>query len=141
LALISADGEHRFYAEIEPLPADPTQFVREVVYPLLDRGPAAISAIEITSRLRQFLISIDDPLVVFDHENDGVLLGKALAGFPVDNNFGPPPAVTLVLVTFGDVMINIERYFVERLEVAARRHHAAVDADALRWAFTQALGG
>lgn len=42
LALISGDGRLRFYAERGPLPPEPTRFVEESVYPLLDRGSAAL---------------------------------------------------------------------------------------------------
>src|SRR3546814_16305115 len=55
LALLSEDCVHRFYAEIDPLPTSTTLFVRTVVYPLLQRGDAALSATQFTRRLRRFL--------------------------------------------------------------------------------------
>ena len=42
LALVSQDGEAVFYAERDPLPVNPTGFVKDSVYPLLDRGSVAL---------------------------------------------------------------------------------------------------
>lgn len=78
LALISEDGEHVFYVERDPLPAEPTGFVRDVVYPLLNRGRHAMDDRLFTTRLRQFLSSMDHPCVIFDHGGDAVLLQHAL---------------------------------------------------------------
>ncbi len=39
LALVSLDLQHAFYAERDPLPVDPTLWVKTVVHPLFDRGP------------------------------------------------------------------------------------------------------
>lgn len=38
-----------------------------------------------------------------------------------------------------DVRPLIERYFMTHPEFINRRHHAGVDAEALRWAFVEAL--
>src|SRR3546814_11304467 len=46
IALISEDGAQRFYAEVNPLPKQPTDFVRYVVYPLLDHGYWAMPCTE-----------------------------------------------------------------------------------------------
>lgn len=142
LALVDATGEHRFYAEIYPLPPNPTNFVQHVVYPLLDHGWYSMPAHEFTRQLRGFLANIPDPIVLFDHEQDGHLFRRVLDGFsnkPDDTSYGPLPAVNTTLMQYGDVIINIERYFEDRPEAKARRHHALVDAEALAWAFTVAL--
>ena len=55
IALVSADGLHTFYAERDPLPANPVPWVRSVVYPLLERGEAAMDDMALTRRLREFL--------------------------------------------------------------------------------------
>lgn len=79
LALLSEDGTHRFYAEIDPLPTPTTLFVRTVVYPLLQRGDAALAAPQLTRRLRMFLAAVPAPrCVMFDAVNDVVLLRLAL---------------------------------------------------------------
>lgn len=81
LGLISADGRLRFYAERDPLPSEPTRFVEESVYPLLERGPVALSDAAFTKALRRFIGSVPDPLVVFDYAHDGAMFELALRGF------------------------------------------------------------
>ncbi len=66
LALVSQDGRHRFYAERDPLPVAPSAFVREVVYPLLDRGSVALPDPTLTLELRTFLAQVEAPLVLAD---------------------------------------------------------------------------
>ncbi|HHA2625199.1 TPA: hypothetical protein ACOEQH_000832 [Stenotrophomonas maltophilia] len=41
LALVSEDGQSRFYAEVSPPPKEPTDFVPHIVYPLLECGYSA----------------------------------------------------------------------------------------------------
>ena len=41
IALVGTAADQAFYAEREPLPDDPTPWVRTAVYPLLQRGEAA----------------------------------------------------------------------------------------------------
>lgn len=67
LALVTEDGKDRFYAEVNPLPTDPTDFVRFVVYPLLEHGYCSMQKVELTRALRAFLARFDDPLVLYDH--------------------------------------------------------------------------
>lgn len=134
LALLSHDGRHRFYAERDPLPSDPSTFVRDVVYPLLDRGSAALPDLAFASALREFLAELDDPLVVADSPMDFRLLSIALGGFGHTDRSTPPPwRQTLAL--HEDVQMRIEHYFESNPSARARRHHALVDAEALRWAF------
>ena len=64
LALVSEDGAYRFYAERDLLPTTPTDFVRHVVYPLLERGPAALSDQAMTTGLRAFLGASPEPVVL-----------------------------------------------------------------------------
>jgi DNA polymerase III epsilon subunit-like protein len=45
-----------------------------------------------------------------------------------------------VLVSRGDVLDELERYFEIHPEITARRHHARVDAEALRSAFMEVIG-
>lgn len=136
LALVSADGAHRFYAERDPLPANPTRFVAEHVYPLLDRGAYALTEEDFTEALRRFLQSVDAPSVLFDCHTDGFLLRHALAGFG-DSAIGSTqdlsvrPVLTLMHRGF-DFTALLEAWFSADPARAARRHHAAVDAEALR---------
>jgi hypothetical protein len=137
LALLSEDGAHRFYAEIDPLPTYPTLFVRTVVYPLLQRGDAALSATQFTRRLRAFLAALPAPrYIVFDADTDAVLLRHALAGFGLrDTGLGPVVHIEEVLLLRPDIRDGIETYFERHTEANLRRHHAGVDAEALRRAF------
>jgi hypothetical protein len=143
MALVSEDGSHRVYAEVSPLPAKPTDWVRAVVYPLLEHGYAARQQIDFTYDLRAFLTRFDDPIVLFDYRADGVLLDYALAGFDLADavlaKLPAAPKVSKTLILCEDVRRGIERYFREHPEHAGRRHHAGVDAEALRWAFAVAV--
>ena len=144
LALVSADGQYRFYREVDPLPKEPTDWVRAVVYPRLERGYAAQRHIDFTRDLRAFLAAFDEPQVLFDYNADGALFNYALSGFDLPDEvlakLPPAPKVSQTLILHDDVRRGIEQYFHERPEHAGRRHHAGVDAEALRWAFVTALG-
>jgi len=142
LGLVSEDEAHRFYSEVAPLPASPTDFVAAVVYPLLQRGPHARSELAITRDLRAFLAGFEDAEVIFDYHVDGALLRYALDGFDQpDALLAALPALptvrTRLLSKSADVNRRIEQYFSDRPEAARRRHHALVDAEALRWAYCQ----
>lgn len=54
LALASGCGQYEFYAERDPLPVEPTAFVRSVVYPLLERGTSALPDDQFTAALHEF---------------------------------------------------------------------------------------
>ncbi|MEL1264467.1 hypothetical protein [Pseudoxanthomonas putridarboris] len=143
LALVSEDGQRRFYSEVSPLPKQPSDFVRTIVYPLLDHGFHARQKIDFTRDLRAFLIRFDAPVVLFDHVADGVLLDHALTGFDLPANvvskLGTVPSVTATLIQNESVRDWIEHYFREHPDQERRRHHASVDAEALRWVFLTAL--
>lgn len=141
LALVDSTGRHRFYGEIDPLPIGPTTFVRETVYPLLERGTAAMAELVFAASLRRFLSGLPEPrLVMADHPTDFSLFSHALEGFGtrIDDNM---PAWKSIEATMGDVLIHIENYFEARPEARARRHHAGVDAEALRWVFERVIEG
>lgn len=145
LALVSADGGRRFYAERDPLPSPPTDFVRVAVYPLLERGNAALSDIAFTTELRRFLCGIEAPYVLFDYHNDGALLRYALAGFDLPDAeafaCGPIPSPVMTeMLREGLMTVLLEDWFQAHPVASARRHHAAVDAEALRQAWLAATG-
>ncbi|RPE79717.1 3'-5' exoribonuclease [Vulcaniibacterium tengchongense] len=127
LALVTQDGQHRFYAERTPLPKAPSNFVREV-------GPSALPDGAFFKELRVFLASLKDPLLIADSDLDFILLSHALRGFGQQDL---PSAVPYryMLATFGDVLTRIEEYLENRPHAKVRRHHAMVDTEALRWAF------
>ena len=80
-----------------------------------------------------FLGQFADPIVLADGSLDFKMLAHALNGF---GRPGLPPAPSWrpMLVTSGDVLRQIEDYFDARADAKARRHHALVDAEALRMA-------
>ncbi|WP_066095061.1 3'-5' exoribonuclease [Xanthomonas massiliensis] len=143
LALVSEDGGHHFYSEVDPLPRHPTDWVRAVVYPLLQHGYATRQKADFTRALRAFLARFDTPMVLFDHATDGILFDRALAGFDLPANvidkLGLAPFVTTILIQDEGVRDRIEAYFREHPDQARRRHDASVDAEALRWVFVTEL--
>ena len=96
LALVNEGGDRLFYAERANLPEAPTDFVRQSVYPLLDRGDAALPDAALTTELRAFLSETDAPAVMADLPNDLQLLRYALDGFELPDDqvaaCGPRPA-------------------------------------------------
>lgn len=138
LALVSADATQCFYAERTPRPGAPSSFVSKVVYPLLDGGDAALSDESFGEQLRAFVASFDHPRIHFDGAIDKRQLARALTGFGTWS--GAVPAWEPVLVTHQGVLGELEAYFDRSHEMAARRHHAAVDAEALRAAYIRVVG-
>ena len=140
LALITEDGVHRFYAERDPLPEVATDFVRSVVYPLLERGRWRMTDRAMTTGLRAFLGAVTDPIVMADYPNDLALLRHVIAGFDLSDDQAaacgpiPRPVMTRMLKE-GAMGMLIEDYFAVHPIAAARRHHALVDAEALRMAW------
>lgn len=145
IALVSEDEQHRFYAEMSPLPEHPTSFVRHVVYPLLHGGQHARQAAELTRDLRTFLARIPEPQVLYDDAVDGALFRYALDGFELnDSALAELPAAPFVestlLVERDSIRLQMDRYFSATPDCARQRHHALIDAEALRWAFCQRSG-
>lgn len=145
LALVSADGLYEFYAEMDPLPQTPTDFVRYVVYPLLDRGATAMHSPDFTKALRHFLSSVAEPYVLADHPNDLALLQYAVAGFDLAEAqaqaCGPiPRPVYCRMLKDGITQLVLEDYFDAHPNAKQRRHHALVDAQALRMAWLALTG-
>jgi len=145
LALIGVDGGARFYVERDPLPEEPTAFVRESVYPLLERGSAAKPDVELVDALRHFLGSVTNPLVLFDYANDIALLNRTIAGLgllpsELAECAAPPRNLSSALVQDPLVATALEDHFATHPDEAARRHHALVDANALRIACLSAAG-
>lgn len=141
LALVSDDGTRQFYAEVDPLPEAPTTFVKETVYPLLDRGLAALSHATLAESLEAFLAELPHPaFVLFDHANDGELFKRTLA---MTNGFvkaDPSQLVLTKMLRDRDFTRYLEGWFVANPAAQARRHHALVDAEALRQAWLAITG-
>ena len=134
LALVAEDGGAGLYLERDPLPGCCSAFVRSNVYPLLDRGEAALPDVEFARRLRAFVRTIPEPLVICDHPGDKFLMQVALTGFTLPRaqlaDCGPIPAIRWQVEDDAELAARIECWFDARPE--ARRHHALTDARALR---------
>jgi len=137
IGLVDETGSRTFYAELDPLPSGATDFVKDTVYPLLQRGGLALTKYQITRRLRHFIASIDDPVLVFDCDTDEKLFCFAIDGFGMPPAYlvdcGRRPSVKLVhLARNASLDIMITSYFNAHPAQAVRQHHAGVDAEALR---------
>lgn len=132
LALISEDGEHIFYAERDPLPGMPSSFVRERVYPLLSRGQVAMADNAMTHALRSFLGPMGVCEIFADAPLDFSMLSRVWNGG--DRTSSEQPFRTR-LARDGNLMPRVERYFELNPDQSALRHHALVDAMALRSAW------
>ncbi len=132
LALISEDGEHVFYAERDPLPSMPSSFVRDSVYPLLNRGQAAMMDSVMTQALRSFLEPLGNCEIFADAPLDFSMLSRVWNG---RDRTPPEPPFRTRLAREGNLMPSVERYFELNPDYRALRHHALVDAMALRSAW------
>jgi hypothetical protein len=134
IAIVSMDGQRNFYAERDPLPRDPTPWVRTVVYPLLDRGTSAMTDASMTHALREFLTGTDRPRIFYDFGADRGLCQYVIDGFEIPNPAGPLPA-DLRWQLCNDVSHALEKWWLAHPEEKQRRHHALADAQALRGAY------
>jgi hypothetical protein len=133
IALVSDDGQHQFYGERDPLPAEPVPWVASVVYPLLERGTSAMDDAALTHHLREFLATIPEPWICYDSGQD-----RGLCQFVIDgmNEVEPEgPAVDVGWQRLDDMASACERWWKDHPEHRSRRHHACFDAMALRGAY------
>lgn len=138
LALVPADPAlPEFYAERLVLPENPTPFVAAAVYPLLDRGRAAMSDLAIANALRRYLASFRDPIIMHDTGVELMLLDDALS-YP--DTTTPLPRLRPNLIGVPAYLQRIERLFSASAELRRRRHHALVDARVARDAFLWCVG-
>jgi len=135
IALISSDGQKIFYAERDPLPLEPTPWVRTVVYPRLDRGDRSMSDAQMTQGLRDFLASIDNPRICYDFWADRSLCQYVISGLDIPNL---PDATSLSIdwQRCGNLQKAIEDWWQRHPENEHKRHHALMDARALRAAYS-----
>jgi hypothetical protein len=144
MALVSDCGNFEFYAERDPLPANPMEFVKTVVYPLLDRGKHALPDAIFTQQLHEFFHTAQKAArpsrvtVAHDHRNDLDLLGIALEAFNLPDT-PPRPAFGTLDLGLGSrgaaFAKNVEECFAKDAALTARRHHALVDARVNRDAY------
>lgn len=135
LALVSDCGRYEFYAERDPLPDKATEFVRSVVYPLLERGTRALPDEMFTAALHLFFEEVLEVawrgkvLVAFDHRTDMALLDYALDGFESPKTPQRPPFSRFNLGLLGiEFDQAVEERFASDPTLRARRHNAFTDA-------------
>ena len=142
MALVSDCGKYEFYAERDPLPADATDFVRTVIFPLLERGKHALPDASFTQQLHTFFHTVQKAAkpgkvtVAYDHRNDLDLFGIALEGFNLPETPPRPVFTALDLEPLGKAFQQaVEACFAKDPAIQARRHHALIDARANRDAY------
>ncbi len=140
IALVSRDGAKIFYAERAPLPPDPVPWVRAVVYPLLDRGEAAMTDAHMTPALREFLVAAGNPRIFYDYGADRSLCQYVIDGFEIPEPAGPLPS-DVRWELCDDMRSAVEKWWLAHPEEQNRRHHALVDAKALRAAYLSLQDG
>jgi len=133
MALVSLDDQHVFYAERDPLPEEPTPWVKTVVYPLLERGASAMNDAALTRRLPEFLATIPEPWICYDSGHDRGLCQFVIDGMDEVEPEGPP--VEVRWQRLDDMASWCERWWKDHPEHRSQRHHARFDAMALQGAY------
>jgi hypothetical protein len=134
IAMVSQDGRFEFYAERDPLPVAPSDFVRTVVYPLLDRGDRSLTDDEMSKQLHAFFDRVKEEcrhgqvLVAYDYVADIHLLDAALGGRDANTSARPLFNVFNLQLLGEEFNRTVERLFSCNGQTAARRHHALIDA-------------
>lgn len=127
-----------FYVERKVLPVA-TQFVREVVYPLLQRDQAAMPDAMAADELRRYLNAFPQPVAIaFDHPVDWKVLIDVL------NNpqaRAPMPDIEAVDISKlgAAYWLELDELWERDAERRKRRHHALVDATVQREAYIAAV--
>lgn len=132
IALVSECGAHEFYAERDPLPGAPSRFVLHEVYRRLDRGAAALPDAALSLTLAEFMTQQGRCEVLADAPIDFTMLTRVLSFGP---STGPVTYSRHLIRDDAAVMAQVEAHFAAYPAEAARRHHALVDARALRTAW------
>lgn len=129
---VSEEGSREFYAEITDFPRhECSQFVREVVLPLLD-APAELRFTEamFAMRLVEWLNEFDEPVDLFsDSPTDWYLLGDAIRDARGDLRH---PLKAYVTRAESPDALEAEYRFWQQPENKGKLHHALFDARCLR---------
>lgn len=143
IALVSEDGASTFYAERDPLPLAATEFVKTTVYPLLQRGCHALPDRSLAEALIAFLSGQRSPHIIADYPNDLRLFREAVS-WSCDRwarGLEEAPRLPCTLMDRDPVTTShLERWFSKHPDLLLRRHHALVDANALRIAWMVSTG-
>ena len=140
-AAVSEDGRE-FYCELAPLPlGECSDFVRANVLPLFTGGAATCPRHAFGERLGTWLAQFADPLLVGDSDWDIYVLHRAITGkserrpglvrFPIPGGMLACMLLTMAPLA-GEEMAVFAAAQQRHFAADARRHHALVDARALR---------
>lgn len=135
IGLVSQNGCQQFYAEREQLP-EPTPWVEQVVFPRLQRGEVALSDVSMSQALSRYLASIDTPCVCYDAARDKALCVDML----MRSQPGTAVADRLTWELLTDTERALNQWWESHPEERPMRHHALVDAKALRAAWLSLWG-
>jgi hypothetical protein len=133
--VVSSDATLHFYAERETLP-EPTPWVKQVVYPRLQRDSAALPDLEMSCAIRHFLDGVDKPCICYDADQDRDLCTRLLMLTETD-------AATTRQLTWDKLTETgaaLERWWQSHPDERRMRHHALTDAKALRAAWLSLWG-
>lgn len=157
VAFVSEDGQHEFYREnTSHAPYRRSQFVKEVVIPLLDGGKVAKTEDWIAHDLRDWfkMLPEGDITVITDYVGDMTLVSGLLRLAPIErplkwvfNNFAfreelKKHGLTAETVN-DDKWLNACAVYEfadeEFFKQDPRQHHALVDARAMRYSWNKGL--
>ena len=135
LALVGRDERFIFYAERDPLPDKPTDFVRAAVYPLLKRGDVAMPDPIFAARLQQFIADVaeatgEKPTIGYDYWADKAFFEYAYFGFEGSGPSSVPVGYFDLKELNPHYALGTESYFRDNPVAAERRHSALIDAKA-----------
>jgi hypothetical protein len=139
IALVATDCGDPFYAERNPLPVDPTPWVKAVVYPLLERGRFAMSDATMVRSLREFIARVPKPTICYEAGHDRALCQYVIDGLEVPEPEGPLPR-DLRWERLDGLLLAKEQWWRAHPEQRPWRHHARIDALALRGAYLRPSG-
>jgi hypothetical protein len=103
-----------------------------------ERGDAAVSVAAMSIRLRAFLATFDRPVLYYDYASDRELVERVLLAS--DTVIDEPGRDKLEWVLLDDIGPALKRWWQAHPEALTRRHHALIDAFALRAAYLSMWG-
>lgn len=146
IGLVGRDDRLQWYAERDPLPSAPPDFVRVAVYPLLERGPSALSDAALCASLRAFIEHVrtatgETPTIACDYGMDRALFLDAWCGLDATvPDIGRPDVHWFDLNHLNlHYTLGLEAHFADNPDARRRRHHALVDAFAARAGYLHAI--
>lgn len=140
IALVPLDGEHIFYAERSALP-EPAPWAAEAVYPRLSRGSTVMDDAAMTRALRAYLADFDEVSICYDHGASRAFCEAVLDGPErMDSEALGPRPCEVGWDRVRDMGRVLERWWRAHPDAVRHRHHALMDARALRGAWLSLWG-